>query len=463
MKPKREILKTFGQITKSVIATSKGDSSAARDTRPTFQDDDLGEIQVLPEYLEVKRLINTSHPLIFVTGGAGTGKSTFIRWLDNEFKGKTLLCAPTGIAALTISGKTIHSMCRLPPSWVVDTDIKLHPQSLAQHADVLIVDEISMVDANLLDAMDSFFRLNRGNTKPFGGISVVLVGDLFQLPPIITKPTEPLFDAEYDSPKFFAANAITSSNCHVVELTETFRQTDQKFVELLSDIREGKRIPEALEVLNVSCKITNDPDPGTISLSPRRIEVERINNYRLERLPGKLKTFQGVTTGKFPDRQLPVPINIELKVGAQVMLAKNSKGTKDFVNGDIGTITEISTDRVKVMIERSQSVVEVPIAQWEQFDYKFNEETKKIEREVVGTYSQLPIILGWAITIHRSQGLTLEKVHIDLGQGAFETGQTYVALSRCRSLATLSIARPVRSGDIKVDPQATAFYEAVRQ
>jgi ATP-dependent exoDNAse (exonuclease V) alpha subunit len=145
------------------------------------------------------------------------------------------------------------------------------------------------------------------------------------------------------------------------------------------------------------------------------------------------------------------------------MLAKNSRGTKDFVNGDIGTITEISADRVKVMIERSQSVVEVPIAQWEQFEYTFNEETKKIEREVVGTYSQLPIILGWAITIHRSQGLTLEKVHIDLGQGAFETGQTYVALSRCRSLATLSIARPVRSGDIKVDPQATAFYEAVRQ
>jgi ATP-dependent DNA helicase PIF1 len=172
--------------------------------------------------------------------------------------------------------------------------------------------------------------------------------------------------------------------------------------------------------------------------------------------------FQGVTTGKFFERQLPVPINIELKVGAQVMLAKNSKGTKDFVNGDIGTITEISTDRVKVMIERSLSVVEVPIAQWEQFDYKFNEETKKIERDVVGTYSQLPVILGWAITIHRSQGLTLEKVHIDLGQGAFESGQTYVALSRCRSLSTLSLARPVRAGDIKVDPEATAFYEAVR-
>ena len=462
MKPKKKELKTFGQVTRSVIAATKGDSSATRDIKPKFQDEDLAGIKVLPEYLKVKKLIQESCPLIFVTGGAGTGKSTFIRWLDNEFRGKTLLCAPTGIAALTIAGKTIHSMCRLPPSWVVQSDIKLHPQSLAQHADLLIIDEISMVDANLLDAMDSFFRLNRGNTKAFGGISVVLVGDLFQLPPIITRTTEPLFDANYDSPKFFAADVITNSKFHVVELTETFRQSDQIFVDLLSNIREGKRIPEVLEALNVSCKITKDADAGTISLSPRKIEVERINNYRLGKLPGKLKVFQGVSTGKFFERQLPVPNSIELKVGAQVMLAKNSKGTKDFVNGDIGTITEISTDRVKVMIERSLSVVEVPIAQWEQFDYRFNEETKKIERDIVGTYRQLPVILGWAITIHRSQGLTLEKVHIDLGQGAFESGQTYVALSRCRSLATLSLARPVLAGDIKVDPQATAFYEAVR-
>lgn len=455
------VRKTFGEINQSIAASTNVRSSESHVIIPKLQDENFGELDVLPEYREVKELLEKSFPLIFVTGGAGTGKSTFVRWLDNEFRGKTLLCAPTGIAALTIAGKTIHSLCRLPPSWIVDSDIKSHPRSLAKHAQILIIDEISMVNANQLDAMDSFFRLNRGNTKPFGGISVVLVGDLFQLPPIVSSTIEHLFSANYKTPKFFSANAIAQSEFHVIELTKTFRQVDQSFADLLSDIREGKNIQETLESLNTSCKIATDPDAGTISLSPRHADVERINNDRLGRLSGKVAIFQGKTTGQFRERQLPVPISIELKVDAQVMLAKNARGSNDYVNGDIGTISEIFGDRVKVMLIRSQKIVEVPIDLWEQFDYKFNNETKKIEREVVGTYFQLPVILGWAITIHRSQGLTLERVHIDLGKGAFESGQTYVALSRCRSIATLSLARPVRAGDIRVDPQATAFYAEI--
>jgi hypothetical protein len=452
--------KTFGEINKSVAAVTKKVLTKANLKESQLLDDDLSKIEVLPEYLEVKKLIKDSNPLIFVTGGAGTGKSTFIRWLDNEFKGKILICAPTGIAALTVRGKTIHSLCRFPPSWIVDGDIKPYPKSLAKQAKILIIDEVSMVNANLLDAMNKFFQINRKSKKPFGGICVVMVGDLFQLPPIVTNITRPLFESNYESAKFFSANSLTNSEYYAVELKKAFRQVDQDFVDLLGNIREGNAISSTLKILNSSCEITDNPAVGTISLSPRHADIERVNNEKLKKLPGKVKVFYGITTGQFNEKQLPVPITVELKVGAQVMLSKNSK---EYVNGDIATVTEILEDRIKVMLISLNKVVEVPIAIWEQFDYKFNEESKEIERIVVGKYTQLPAVLAWAITIHRSQGLTLERVHIDLGKGAFETGQTYVALSRCRSLNTLTLARPIRSEDILVDPEAVAFYKEIRQ
>jgi len=452
--------KTFGEINKSVAAVTKKVLTKTNLKESQLLDDDLSKIEIIPEYLEVKKLIKDSYPLIFVTGGAGTGKSTFIRWLDNEFKGKILICAPTGIAALTVRGKTIHSLCRFPPSWIVDGDIKPYPKSLAKQAKILIIDEVSMVNANLLDAMNKFFQINRKSKKPFGGICVVMVGDLFQLPPIVTNITRPLFESNYESAKFFSANSLTNSEYYAVELKKAFRQVDQDFVDLLGNIREGNEITSTLKILNSTCKITDNPAVGTISLSPRHADIERVNNEKLKKLPGKVKVFHGVTTGKFNEKQLPVPITVELKVGAQVMLSKNSK---EYVNGDIATVTEILEDRIKVMLISLNKVVEVPIAIWEQYDYQFNEESKEIERIVVGKYTQLPAVLAWAITIHRSQGLTLERVHIDLGKGAFETGQTYVALSRCRSLKTLTLARPIRSEDILVDAEAVAFYREIRR
>lgn len=450
--------KTFGQVNKSVAEATKKvaeKKEAKNDQKLTGE-----KIEVLPEYLEVKELISKSFPIILVTGGAGTGKSTFIRWLDSEYKGQTLICAPTGIAALTVQGSTIHRLCKFPPSWIVDDDIKRDPKSLAKHAKILIIDEISMVNANLLDSINKFFQLNRENTKPFGEICVVMVGDLFQLPPIVTEATRELFATFYESPKFFSANSLNQSECYAVELTKAFRQVDQEFVDLLAKIREGKDLDSAIDKLNSICKITDNPNPGTITLSPRHADIERVNNERLKKLPGKVKVFNGVLTGKFSEKQVPVPNKIELKVGAQVMIAKNGK---NYVNGDVATVTEIYSDRVKVMLTDRKEVVEVPISLWQQFEYKYNEETEEIERVVSGSYSQLPVVLAWAMTIHKSQGLTLSSVHLDLGKGAFETGQTYVALSRCRSLKTLSMARPIRSEDILVDPQAVAFYREIRE
>ena len=450
--------KTFGQVDKSVAEATKKVSTKPEPTKAPLPARE--KIEVLPEYLEVKELLSESFPMILVTGGAGTGKSTFIRWLDSEYKGQTLICAPTGIAALTVQGSTIHRLCKFPPSWIVDSDIQRDPKSLAKHAKILVIDEISMVNANLLDSVNKFFQLNRGNKKPFGGISVVMVGDLFQLPPIVTEATRELFKSLYESPKFFSADALTQSEFYAVELTKAFRQVDQEFVDLLAKIREGRNLTTAINKLNSTCKITDNPSPGTITLSPRHADIERVNNERLKRLPGNVKVFEGVLTGRFSEKQVPVPNKIELKVGAQVMIAKNGK---NYVNGDVATVNEILSDRVKVMLTDRKEVVEVPISVWQQFEYKFNEKTKEIERVVTGSYSQLPVVLAWAMTIHKSQGLTLSSVHLDLGKGAFETGQTYVALSRCRSLKTLSMARPIRSEDILVDPQAVAFYKEIRE
>lgn len=450
---KRSKSSTFGEV-RSAVARRTNVSTPVKPKDPTER------IEVLPEYRSVQRLIQDGFPLIFVTGGAGTGKSTFIRWLDEQFAGQSILCAPTGIAALTIRGKTVHSLCRFPPAWIVNTDIKVieKSQAILKKTKVLVIDEISMVNANLLDAVDRFLRLNRGNSAPFGGVSVVMVGDLFQLPPVVPSTTRDLFSAEYSSPKFFAAHCIESSPFEAFELTKAFRQVDQEFVDLLGKVRRGKDLEETVSQLNTMAIKTGEPPEGAVWLCPRNIDVERVNASRLADLPGTVREFEAVTSGKFKDAQLPVPSTIRLKVGAQIVMANN---TKEWVNGSIATVREMGKSTIKISLSGSTKIFEVQPHQWDQFDYVLNEKSGEIERAVVGFFRQLPVNLSWAMTIHKSQGLTLPKVHLDLGNGAFETGQTYVALSRCRRLEDISLAREIRQGDVKVDPEATAFYEEV--
>ena len=451
--------KTFGQINKLVVAATTIQKTSVEKQQIKNSYKEQIKIEVLPEYRQVKKLIDASSPLIFVTGSAGTGKSTFIKWLEKQYSGRSLLCAPTGIAALTIGGKTIHSLCKFPPSWIIDKDIKQDRKSLAKHAKVLIIDEVSMVNANLLDSIDKYFRMNRDNSLPFGGISLVMVGDLFQLPPIVSKSVKHLFQATYSSPGFYSAKSVSECLFYYFELTKAFRQVDQGFVNLLGNIREGKNITQSIKTLNESCRITQNPEPGAISLAPTHLDIDRVNLKRLQALKGKEQVYNGVVTGRFLERNLPAPISIQLRIGAQVMLIKNSK---KYINGDVALVTDLFEDRIQVSLLKSKKIIDVPAATWEQFDYKLNEKTKEIEKIVIGSYSQIPVILAWAITIHKSQGLTLERVHLDLGSGAFETGQTYVALSRCRSLETLSLERPIKSSDIRIDPKAKAFYDELR-
>ena len=452
--------KTFGNISSNVAAANQGTVSGRIGTRVPASKAKVTNIEVIPEYRKIKKLLDDGCPVVFVTGGAGTGKSTLISWLESVYAGEIVLCAPTGIAALTIGGKTLHSFCGFPPGWIIDKDIRIKSKSPAVTMKIFVIDEISMVNANLLDAVSDFLKRNRGSNEPFGGVSLVIVGDLFQLPPVITNLTRELFKSEYQTPKFFSAHALEESDVEAVELTKPFRQTNVDFVHLLANIREGKDLLDTLVAINSHCEITNDPNEGSVWLCPRHVDVDRVNSSRLAKLSGKSVTYTGVMNGVFKESQLPVPLNIELKIGAQVVLTNN---TKDWVNGSVAVVTDLFNDKIKVRLLGARKVVEVPVNTWEQYDYVVNDDSKVIERTVVGTFRQIPAILAWAMTIHKSQGLTLDAVHLDLGSGAFETGQTYVALSRVRDIDRLTLSRHIRLDDIRVDQESSLFYNQIRE
>lgn len=437
-----------------------GELSKVATTTPPNPLEQVEPIQVTDEYKQIKRLIDANEKLIFVTGGAGTGKSTFIKWVEGQYAGNIAVAAPTGIAALTVSGITIHRLCRFPPAWIVDEDIKLDRKSIISKIDILILDEISMVNANLLDAIDKYCKLNRDSKKPFGGLTIIMVGDLFQLPPIVTQTTKPLFQREYRSAKFFAANAVSESSPSGVELSSPFRQKDENLIRLLANIREGTNLKESVEEFNESCEITANPPVGAVHLAPRNRDVEIINTRQLEKLSLPEITYKAALYGKFSEKQLPAPDKVTLRVGAQVVFLSNCK---EWVNGNIGVVSSISREKVTVRIIDSGNTVDVKPVEWKNYEYIYDDKEGKVKRQVIGTFTQIPLSLAWAMTIHKSQGLTLDKVHLDLGSGAFETGQTYVALSRSRTMSAITLARKLTPSDILIDREAVEFYKAIRE
>jgi ATP-dependent exoDNAse (exonuclease V) alpha subunit len=434
----------------------------AKSKRSKDSDFDLSAIEVLPEYKLVQALVKHQFPMIFVTGGAGTGKSTFVRWLLKEFDGSVLLGAPTAIAAVNIEGKTLHSLCQLPPAWIVRKDIKETPRRREiKEAKLLIIDEISMVTANLLDGVSAFFRLNRGVDKPFGGLPVIMVGDMFQLPPVITNETKDLFERIYGSAKFYNAKCLNATTYYGVELNRTFRQVDQRFVDILTKIREGIDIQEQISILNSECLITANPPKGTVWLSPRNIEVDHRNFAELTKIGSPSRMYRGQVNGHFKGDRLPSPLELVLKTGAQVMFTKNDT-SKRWINGTVGVIKGMEQDNIVVELANTHKLVDVRRANWQDYQYCWNARTSEIDRKEVGSYTQFPLALAWTITIHKSQGRTIENVHLDLGGGAFETGQTYVALSRCRSIDGLTMTRHLVDTDILIDQESKAFYDKLR-
>lgn len=445
---KKSNSKTFNQIT------------AKSTQEPVKQKEVDTSIEVTEEYKLVDDFIRNGEKLIFVTGGAGTGKSTFVKWIQEIYAGEVVTAAPTGIAALTVAGTTIHRLFKFPPAWIIDTDIKRDSKSVIAKAKILILDEISMVNANMLDAIDKSCRLHREAKKPFGGLTLIMVGDLFQLPPIVTDQTRNLFRREYKTPKFFSAHSLSDLSPVGVELLKPFRQKDTYFINLLQNIREGNDLRNTINEFNSGCVITKRPPNGAVHLAPTNKEVEEINKKRLSAIKSPEWSYLATQSGKFSDSQLPAPSKITLKQGAQIVFLNNSKS---WVNGSVGVINELYKEKIFVNLIGSNKKVEVLPYEWKNYEYFFNEETKKIDRRVIGRYEQFPISLAWAMTIHKSQGLTLDRVHLSLGAGAFENGQTYVALSRCRELSSLTLERKIEFGDILVDQEVVSFYEAIRK
>jgi ATP-dependent DNA helicase PIF1 len=429
------------------------------DTKAEF---DLHNIDVLEEYRLVRGLVQQEFPIVFITGGAGTGKSTFVRWALQEFAGKVLLGAPTSSAAITIGGKTLHSLCQLPTGWITQRDIQQAPRRRELvEASLLIIDEISMVTANLLDGVSGFLRVNRNVDKPFGGLPVILIGDMFQLPPVVPSSLLERYAKVYGSPQFYNARCLQESTYYAVELKKTYRQSDQQFVDILTRIREGVALGDCLAQLNQYCPITTSPPEGSVFLSPRNKEVDTRNEMMMSRLRGREKTYYGKVEGQFQANRYPAPAKLLLKPGCQVMFTRNDSA-KRWTNGTVGTVQRLLDNKVFVKLNESEKIVDVGPTRWLDYQYVWNQRRRCIDRLETGIYRQLPLLPAWAITIHKSQGKTIEKVHLDLGSGAFETGQTYVALSRCRSLRGLSLSRPLTPADILIDHESKLFYHNLR-
>ncbi len=406
-------------------------------------------------------------PIVFVTGGAGTGKSTFIRALRERTPEKqSIVLAPTGVAALNAGGQTIHSFCRLPLRAVTPEDVTVldEGREVVEQLQLLIVDEVSMVRADVLDGVERFLRANRKSRAPFGGVQIVLVGDLFQLPPVVTRDDEPLLRGRYDSPQFFSALALKGLSFTPVELTEVFRQRDPHFAALLAKIRDGHGAAEAIAGINRAC-VGRELRGQYLTLVPTRRAAAVENEKRLAELKGKQQSYEAVVEGTFStgnEDRVPAPQALALKRGAQVMFLRNDYPDKRWVNGTIGSVERLGRDSIRVRLEDGE-VHDVDPVTWENVRYAWDEKNQKIIGEVLGTYAQFPLMPAWAVTIHKAQGLTLERVAIDLDAGAFAEGQVYVALSRAQSLEGLSLARPMRAGEVRCSEAARGFYARMRR
>lgn len=429
--------------------------------------DPLDGIEVTEEYRLVSGLVESGFPIVFVTGKAGTGKSTLIHYLRHAIRKNVAVVAPTGVAALNVRGTTIHSFFRFPPRILQDDDIgQVRDRRLYQKLDLLIVDEISMVRADVIDGMDRFLRINgRDETAPFGGTQLLLVGDLFQLPPVVTKAEESvLFSRNYESPYFFSAKALEHCQMAPIELGKMFRQRDPLFTDLLNKIRVAEDLGPTLSTINNACAVPGASIDQVIALTCTNASADHENQQRLSQIQGEARTFIGEVKGKLniEEERLPAPLNLTLKVGAQVMFTKNDS-QKRWVNGTIGRIHALleNSIQVELITDHPGTRHEVSREKWESYRYKYDYAQNRIQMEVVGEYIQFPLMLAWAVTIHKSQGKTLEKVRVDLGAGAFAPGQVYVALSRCRSLSDIRLVRPINTGEVKCDPRIKRFYLAM--
>lgn len=425
-----------------------------------------------PEFQNALRLIQYTRQSVFLTGKAGTGKSTFLKHVCKVTKKKYVVLAPTGIAAINAGGSTLHSFFKLPFHPLLPDDPnfqgkKLHDtlkyssdhRKLIQNIELVIIDEISMVRADIIDFIDKVLRIySRNMREPFGGKQVLLVGDIFQLEPVVKADEREIISRFYPNPYFFSARVFQEMELVAIELTKVYRQTDKVFVGVLDRIRTNTAGSADLQLLNTRCNapIHKGENDMYITLATRRDTVDHINEQKLAELPGKAVKLQGEIHGEFPENSLPTLIELIVKPGAQVIFIKNDQ-EKRWVNGTIGTISGLSDDGIMYVVTEDGKEFDVHKESWSNVRYRYNETEKKIEEEELGTFIQYPIRLAWAITVHKSQGLTFSRAIIDFSGGVFAGGQTYVALSRCTSLEGIQLKREITRADIFVRPEIVSF------
>jgi len=415
------------------------------------------------EQRDVFESIENSMAHVFVTGRAGTGKSTLLHHLAASTSKRIAIAAPTGVAALNAGGQTLHSLLRLPIGVIADQPLP-HPEelrNLLRGIESLVIDEVSMVNADLMDAIDRTLREARRRAEPFGGVQIVLFGDPFQLAPV--PPSDPheraYFADRYRSPWFFDAHVWERAPLEIRSLETIHRQRDPEFARILTAVRHDEVTQEMAELLNeIGARPVPDGEEA-ITLATTNASVAAINARGLAGLPGQVRRSRAEIEGDFGRGAYPADETLELKVGARVMFLRNDvSGDARWVNGTTGVVTGIG-DTVKVEVAGEE--YEVQPATWEKFRYEYDAATKQLKKEVVAEFTQFPLRLAWAVTIHKSQGQTYDRALIDLGSGAFAPGQTYVALSRLRSLEGLHLSRPLRRRDVIADPAVRRFMHGI--
>jgi ATP-dependent exoDNAse (exonuclease V) alpha subunit len=446
-----------------------------------------GDFILTPELENTFSLVEDNKTSVFVTGKAGTGKSTFIDYFKEHTKKNAVYLAPTGVAALNIRGKTIHSLFQFPPKIISKDEIKDNKyrkevRELFTNIDTIVIDEISMARADIIDGIDFILKKFRGKEEPFGGAQMIFVGDLYQLPPVVSDKEKVMvtfdgkihyegtlqgyFEKIYRGQYFFNSRTFRNASFRFVEFENIFRQKgDQEFIDILNRIRENILSPDTLVKLNR--RYIPGPASGIegpwITLCTTNAKAKEINDHNLSELKTTMFSYEAEMSGEFEtsytDTEYPADRKLYLKVNTQVMMIKNDKD-KRWVNGSMGLIKGLKKNEITIQIGECDYKVDKET--WETVEYEFDEETKSVNTTVTGVFKQYPIKLAWAITIHKSQGKTFDNVKIDLENGAFAHGQTYVALSRCRTLEGIFLNKPIRKQDVILDPRVTEFFRQMK-